>query len=199
MILIDCLTLRVDVDIRPVFIYGAESWTRNTTDRWPCRACRGRAEGCEACEGTGLQYPDSADLIGEPFRLVLSAEDTSFHGMGREDIDVRCLGRGRPFVLEVKRPKVRRTDLEIWKQSTQTPLEKSKSAIYVGLIVARLVELKNPRKSPTIRFQLKSRLKSPHRFNHHYRSDFGTTTPKRVSHRRADKNRKRKVVSIDMF
>ncbi len=52
------------------------------------------------------------DLIGEPFRLVLSAEDTSFHGMGREDIDVRCLGRGRPFVLEVKRPKVRRTDLE---------------------------------------------------------------------------------------
>ena len=52
------------------------------------------------------------DLIGEPFRLVLSAENTSFHGMGREDIDVRCLGRGRPFVLEVKHPRVRRTDLE---------------------------------------------------------------------------------------
>ena len=25
--------------------------------------------------------------------------------MGREDIDVRCLGRGRPFVLEIKEPK----------------------------------------------------------------------------------------------
>ncbi len=115
MILIDCLTLRVDVDIRPVFIYGRyRKLSRGIPQtRWPCRSCRGRSEGCEACEGTGLQYPDSVqDLIGEPFRLVLSAENTSFHGMGREDIDVRCLGRGRPFVLEVKHPRVRRTDLE---------------------------------------------------------------------------------------
>ena len=44
------------------------------------------------------------DLIGEPIREALGAEDTSFHGMGREDIDVRCLGSGRPFVLEIKRP-----------------------------------------------------------------------------------------------
>ena len=52
------------------------------------------------------------DLIGEPLRIALNAEDTSFHGMGREDIDVRCLGSGRPFVLEIKNPKIRETDLD---------------------------------------------------------------------------------------
>ncbi len=31
--------------------------------------------------------------------------------MGREDIDARMLGRGRPFVLEILRPKLRRFDL----------------------------------------------------------------------------------------
>ena len=32
--------------------------------------------------------------------------------MGREDIDVRCMGRGRPFVIEMKEPKVRSVDAE---------------------------------------------------------------------------------------
>ena len=33
--------------------------------------------------------------------------------MGREDIDVRCLGRGRPFVIELKRPMKREIDSEM--------------------------------------------------------------------------------------
>ena len=115
MIRVDGLTLRVDIDIRPVFLYGRyRKLSREIPQtRWPCRACRGRDEGCESCQGTGLQYPDSVqDLIGEPIRQALNAEDTSFHGMGREDIDVRCLGSGRPFVLEIKNPLVREHDLE---------------------------------------------------------------------------------------
>ncbi len=34
-----------------------------------------------------------------------------FHGAGREDIDVRMLGNGRPFILEIKSPKRRKIDL----------------------------------------------------------------------------------------
>ena len=34
-----------------------------------------------------------------------------FHGAGREDIDVLMLGSGRPFVLEIKEPKIRKIDL----------------------------------------------------------------------------------------
>src|SRR3989442_13830033 len=34
------------------------------------------------------------------------------HGMGREDVDARMLGRGRPFIVEIKEPRKRRIDLE---------------------------------------------------------------------------------------
>ena len=33
--------------------------------------------------------------------------------MGREDIDVRCLGRGRPFVIELKKPYKRDVDMNL--------------------------------------------------------------------------------------
>jgi tRNA pseudouridine synthase 10 len=33
--------------------------------------------------------------------------------MGREDIDVRCLGRGRPFIIEMKNPKKRNIDMDV--------------------------------------------------------------------------------------
>ena len=33
--------------------------------------------------------------------------------MGREDIDVRCLGSGRPFVIELKEPRIRSLDAEL--------------------------------------------------------------------------------------
>lgn len=206
MILIDCLTLRVDVDIRPVFIYGRyRKLGRGIPQtRWPCRACRGRAEGCEACEGTGLQYPDSVqDLIGEPFRLALSADDTSFHGMGREDIDVRCLGRGRPFVLELKRPRTRRTDLdEIVAAVNANSAEKIEICDLRWSNRSEVSRVKETRseKSYTIRFRIEDPPEES-AIIASISSLSGVTleqqTPKRVSHRRADKKRKRKVVSID--
>jgi len=206
MILIDCLTLRVDVDIRPVFIYGRyRKLGRGIPQtRWPCRACRGRAEGCEACEGSGLQYPDSVqDLIGEPFRLALSADDTSFHGMGREDIDVRCLGRGRPFVLELKRPRIRRTDLdEIVAAVNANSAEKIEICDLRWSNRSEVSRVKETRseKSYTIRFRIEDPPEES-AIIASISSLSGVTleqqTPKRVSHRRADKKRKRKVVSID--
>ena len=70
--------------------------------KWPCRACKGR--GCEKCDHTGLQYKSSVQgLIGDPLLGIFGSEE-HVHGMGREDIDVRCLGRGRPFVIEMKKP-----------------------------------------------------------------------------------------------
>ena len=49
-------------------------------------------------------------MIGNPLLTVFDSEQHAFHGMGREDIDVRCLGRGRPFVIEMKEPKLRDFD-----------------------------------------------------------------------------------------
>ena len=64
------------------------------------------ARGVRNATYTGQQYPSSVqDLIGNPILEFFEGREHAFHGMGREDIDVRCLGRGRPFVLEVKEPK----------------------------------------------------------------------------------------------
>lgn len=104
--LIDVLTLTVTLDVRSAYIYGRyKKHERGIPQtRWPCRACKGR--GCAKCNETGQQYPSSVqDLIGNPIIEFFEGKEHAFHGMGREDIDVRCLGRGRPFVLEIKEPK----------------------------------------------------------------------------------------------
>lgn len=43
------------------------------------------------------------DIIGSAIKLVLHNESSKLHGCGREDIDVRCLGNGRPFVMEINK------------------------------------------------------------------------------------------------
>ena len=206
MIRVDGLTLRVDIDIRPVFLYGRyRKISREIPQtRWPCRACRGRDEGCESCQGTGLQYPDSVqDLIGEPIRQALNAEDTSFHGMGREDIDVRCLGTGRPFVLEIKNPLVREHDLEeLVSLVNANGSEKVEIDTLEWSYKKKVAKVKQHRseKTYTIRFKT-SKTPDEEEAIAAIKGLSGTVleqeTPKRVSHRRAAKIRKRKVVSVD--
>jgi tRNA pseudouridine synthase 10 len=114
MVLIDTLTFDVTADLRSLYLYGRYRKLERgiPQTRWPCRVCKGRDGGCETCNETGLQYPTSVqDQIGEPLRAAFQAKNTAFHGMGREDIDVRCLGRGRPFVIEMKSPIRRYADL----------------------------------------------------------------------------------------
>ena len=205
MILVDGLTLRVDIDVRPVFLYGRyRKLSREIPQtRWPCRACRGRAQGCESCQGTGLQYPDSVqDLIGEPIRAILQAEDTSFHGMGREDIDVRCLGSGRPFVLEIKNPQIRKANLV---ELVAAVNDNSSEMVEIDQLewterkrIGRVKETRSD-KSYTIRFRvddIPEEKKVKEAISGLSGVVLGQDTPKRVSHRRAAKTRKRKIVSI---
>ena len=103
---------KVEVQPRAVFVKGRyRKLIRGIPQtRWPCRHCKGK--GCEKCGYTGKQYAESVDeLISAPVLKVFDAEDTAFHGAGREDIDARMLGKGRPFVIEAKLPRKRKTDL----------------------------------------------------------------------------------------
>lgn len=112
LILIDMLTLAVKLDVRSHYLYGRYRKLERgiPQTRWPCRSCKGR--GCQRCDQTGKQYQNSVqDLVGEPLLELFGAADHAFHGMGREDIDVRCLGRGRPFVIELKSPKIRSVEM----------------------------------------------------------------------------------------
>ena len=112
--LIDVLTLTVELDIRSHYFYGRYRKLERgiPQTKWPCRSCKGR--GCERCDYTGLQYKSSVQgLIGDPLLELFGSKEHAFHGMGREDIDVRCMGRGRPFVMEMKKPVKREIDANI--------------------------------------------------------------------------------------
>ena len=57
-------------------------------------------------------YPESVEeIVGTPAQEMTGGEEIAFHGAGREDIDARMLGHGRPFVVEVKKPKRRAINL----------------------------------------------------------------------------------------
>ncbi|HZD44393.1 MAG TPA: tRNA pseudouridine(54/55) synthase Pus10, partial [Methanomicrobiales archaeon] len=104
---------RVEVQINPVFIYGRYmKFERGIPQtHWDCRVCRGK--GCERCGFTGKMYQDSVEeLIGRPLIREFEAEGAVLHGAGREDIDARMLGTGRPFVMEVVSPRRRSLDLK---------------------------------------------------------------------------------------
>jgi tRNA pseudouridine synthase 10 len=58
-------------------------------------------------------YPESVEeLSSKPLLEATLGEKSSFHASGREDIDARMLGTGRPFVIEVSKPKKRFIDLK---------------------------------------------------------------------------------------
>lgn len=103
---------KVRIQINPLYIEGRyNKYKRGIPQtKWPCTKCKGR--GCEECNGTGKQYPESVEeLISEHFLKLTKGREAKFHGAGREDIDVLMLGSGRPFVLEIKEPRIRNLDL----------------------------------------------------------------------------------------
>jgi tRNA pseudouridine synthase 10 len=104
---------QVRVQVNPLFVAGRyRKLVRDIPQsKWFCSSCRGR--GCEKCGGTGKMYPESVEeLASKPLLEAAEGEKTSFHASGREDIDARMLGSGRPFVIEVSKPKKRFLDLE---------------------------------------------------------------------------------------
>ena len=103
---------KVRIQINPLYIEGKYNKLKRgiPQTKWPCSKCKGR--GCEECNYTGKQYPESVEeLISEHFLRLTKGREAKFHGAGREDIDVLMLGSGRPFVLEIKEPKIRNLDL----------------------------------------------------------------------------------------
>jgi|Deesub1362A_J573_1020465.scaffolds.fasta_scaffold00137_40 tRNA pseudouridine synthase 10 len=106
-------TLDSELIVRPLYIYGRyKKRVRNIPQtRWICGACKGR--GCELCNFTGKKYLTSVEeLIITPVLEVCHGKEAFLHGAGREDVDARMLGNGRPFIVEVREPRKRCIDLE---------------------------------------------------------------------------------------
>jgi len=113
VVLVNPWTRQVSLQINPLHIGGRyRKLVRDIPQsRWLCNNCRGK--GCKECSGTGRMYPESIEeIVGLPALKLTHGEAIAFHGAGREDVDARMLGLGRPFVIEVKKPKKRAINLK---------------------------------------------------------------------------------------
>lgn len=111
-IIINPFIENIALQVNPLFVAGR--YCKLVRDipqsKWFCSSCRGK--GCQKCGGTGKLYPESVEeIISKPLLDASEGEKTAFHASGREDIDARMLGTGRPFVVEISKPKKRSLDL----------------------------------------------------------------------------------------
>ncbi len=199
--IVDTRFYTVDIEISPLFIYGRyRKLSREIPQtKWDCRYCQG--VGCDHCDGKGKLYETSVEeIIGEPLLVITEGSGFTLHGMGREDIDALMLGDGRPFVMEIKEPVKRRIDFE-------RLIEEVEKDDIVGISNLEYVtkdkveEVKSARSDKSYRVKvlfegsveggkLKKVLQSLRG------AELSQKTPNRVSHRRADLIRKRKIKDI---
>ena len=192
----------VELQINSVFIYGRyKKFKRGIPQtKWLCRECRGK--GCQRCDFTGKMYAESVEeLISCPILEEFKGEDMVLHGSGREDIDARMLGSGRPFVLEIKEPRRRKLDLRLLENKVnggnRGKIEVTALQYVKREMVARIKNTKAD-KTYSVAVELKAEV-----LEEDLKTALDTLngavieqrTPTRVVHRRADLMRKRKVYS----
>ena len=113
VVLVNPFTKQVTLQVNPLYIMGRyKKLIRGIPQsKWLCSECRGK--GCPRCNGTGKTYSESVEeIIAGPTLQKTRGEETAFHAAGREDVDARMLGSGRPFIIEVKKPKKRFINLQ---------------------------------------------------------------------------------------
>jgi tRNA pseudouridine synthase 10 len=204
--ILDVAGSNVEVQINSVFFYGRyRKFERGIPQtHWNCRTCKGA--GCEKCNFTGKQYLDSVEeLIGRPVIEVFAAENAVLHGAGREDIDARMIGTGRPFILEVVAPKKREVDLAVLEETINRSADERISVSIMRWSDRTEVEtLKSSKahKKYRILVEVEGALSAEELANA-LKALKGVTiqqrTPERVAHRRADKIRERTVLDIEFI
>jgi tRNA pseudouridine synthase 10 len=199
--ILDLASGSVTVEISPLFFRGRyRKLVRGIPQtRWPCRQCQGA--GCERCGFTGKMYPDSVEeLIGRTAAEAFRAEDAILHGAGREDIDARMLGTGRPFVMEMVSPRRRTVDLAALADAVNRAAE-GRVGITIGGWASRgeVETLKSEKAHKKYRISLEveggiARKELEEALDRLKGAVISQQTPARVVHRRADRIRERRVV-----
>ncbi len=113
VVIVDPLSEEIKVQLNPLYVTGRyKKLVRGIPQsKWFCSHCKGK--GCEKCNWTGKMYQESVEeIIEKPFLEATQGSKAFFHGSGREDIDARMLGTGRPFAIEISNPKKRFLDLK---------------------------------------------------------------------------------------
>ena len=206
VVLVDLVTGGIDVQIRSLFLSGRYLKLERGIPQthWHCRSCQGK--GCEVCNGTGKQYADSVEeLIGAPILVMTKGTHVTLHGAGREDIDALMLGTGRPFILEIHNPLIRTVDLQ--------EIEKAVNEAGAGRVQITELSLSQRSEVETLKSHkghkryrilvdidgVVSEEELQRSLNELQNATIHQRTPQRVSHRRADKVRKRTVLEITLL
>jgi len=202
-ILVDTRFGSIELQVAPLYYYGRYRKLERgiPQTRWPCRQCRGK--GCQRCGGTGKMYPTSVEeLVAGPVMKAAGGARHALHGMGREDIDARMLGNGRPFVIEIEDPVKRTLDLPALQAEINLEAEgrvQVQDLRPSGLKEVR--ELKASRASKTYAVEVVFEREVPEEKLKLLETTFTglqvqQRTPERVSHRRADLDRARRVLEF---
>jgi len=204
VIIVNPFTNEISIQINPLYIAGQyKKLVRGLPQsKWFCSNCRGK--GCEKCNWTGKMYPESVEeLISKPILDWTNGFKASFHASGREDIDARMLGKGRPFVIEIARPQKRFLNLK--------KLEESINAYADGKI--KVSNLKIADKAIVRILKKKESAQKQYRVIIEFENQVATSdlhllektltnavirqkTPVRVLHRRADLTREKYIYEV---
>ena len=200
-VIIDTEMDGVFVKSNPLYLYGRyRKYAEMPQSKWPCRYCGGK--GCEKCDYTGRQWRESVEYYMSDVLLgVTMGRDTKIHAAGREDIDARMLGTGRPFVIEVVEPRIRYEDWE-WVRREINAHGKGK----IEILCLRPSDRKTARELKSSAFPKTYRAfvecdgtvteETLERLKELEGKTIFQRTPKRIAHRRSDLLRKRKVLYI---
>ncbi len=209
VVLCDLATDEVEVQVNSAFVYGRYRKLERDIPQteWPCRECNGtgrqRDERCPGCDGTGYRYDESVEELTAPVvEDAMDGTDATFHGAGREDVDARMLGTGRPFVIEVEEPRTRDIDTNALERDVNDFAGGKVEVEGLRLATHEMVErVKELPASKTYRADVAfEEPVAAEDFEAALETLSGATihqeTPQRVDHRRASKTRTRVVYDI---
>lgn len=204
VVLVNPFAEKISLQINPLYIAGRyKKLVRGIPQsKWFCSNCRGK--GCEKCNWTGKMYPESVEeLIATPLLDVTSGIKASFHGSGREDIDARMLGKGRPFVIEITKPQKRFLDLKKLKEVINTYAKGKVEVLNLQFadkaVVRRLKKAESAQKEYRVLIEFENKIATKElRLLEERLTNVMVMqkTPLRVLHRRADLTREKYIYEV---
>ena len=206
VVLVNPFEKKVWLQPNPLFVSGRYRKTVRDIpqSKWFCSTCHGK--GCEKCGWTGKMYQESVqEIIEGPFLKATGGLKSSFHASGREDIDARMLGTGRPFVIEITRPKKRFLNLGQLRDEVNVA---GKGKVRVSnlkeadkTVVRSLKKGESTQKEYRVLIEFENEItdKAVHKVKRDLTNILiKQQTPLRVVHRRADITRERYIYEVDV-
>jgi len=178
-ILLDLNTDSVELNVRSLYVYGKYQKL---------------VRGIPQTKWKKKVFPTSVqETIEKSFLKQTKSDRSSFHGSGREDVNVRCLG-WRPFVLELINPVKRKIDLKkVRKELKKSKKVRVKDLKIVGKDLIRKIKFADYDKTYRAVVMFEDPVESLKRLDELKNAMITQKTPIRVLRRRSDKIRRRKV------